>query len=121
MPLAPHNFRLEREGDALVVSVLRNVSSLVEETMKAELAQLQSALEDPTIKGVVFDFDSIEYFGSTMLEAMLRVWGGVQKSGRRMSICNVSRVGREVLHVSKFDTIWGIHNSRQAAISDVAA
>lgn len=115
------NFEYQPEGQTLVVTVLRNVTSVADQDLKAELEAIKERMREERVRAVIFDFSQVSFFGSTMLEALLIMWKSAQAHNCQMSLCNVSRVGREVLHVSKFDTIWQIFPTRKAALQALAA
>ena len=112
----PKNFGAETEGQTLIVMPLVNVSRLAEKDVKPELDELLSQLGETTLRNVVVDFGRISYFGTSMLEALHRIWKRIRGFGGRMALCNVSALQREVLHVAGFDTLWPICSSRHEAI-----
>ena len=112
-------FELERQGPVLLISPTCNVSSLAEENVKPELDQLFAQLQSPEIKSVAIDFERVNYFGSSMLETLRRMWQQISERGGMMVICNVSEMEREVLHVTRFDTIWPVCGSREDALAKV--
>jgi hypothetical protein len=48
------------------------------------------------------------------------LWQKVRAGKGKMVLCNVSDVGREILHVSRFDTLWPICDSCEKALEAVA-
>ena len=59
-----------------------------------------------------FDMVKVNYFGSSMLEAMLYLWKKINTEGGKMAVCCVSDTAREILELSRFDTIWPICQSQ---------
>jgi anti-anti-sigma factor len=116
----PQVFRTERVGGALVVVPACSVGSLAAEEVKPELRLLLAQLDDPGVLHAVVDLEHVAYFGTSMLEVMHAVWRRLRDRGGRLAVCGVSGVGREVLRVSRFDTLWEIHDSRQAALEAVS-
>lgn len=114
-------FEVEVTQPTLIVLPQENVCSLADERVQPELMRLQERLENPALRNVVIDFGRIEYFGSSMLEAMLKLWKQVHALGGRMAVCNVSEIGREVLQVGRFDTLWQVYDTREAALLGVQA
>jgi hypothetical protein len=51
---------------------------------------------------------------------MAALWKRVRGGGGKMAVCNVSETGREILQVTKFDTLWPIGPSRQEALKAVS-
>jgi len=108
------------DGSTLVVVPLGRVGSLAGEGVIAQLEELTKRLGASGLKHVVFDFEKVDYFGSSMLGAMHAVWKHVSTADGKMAVCNVSEVEREVLQVSRFDTLWPIYASRQEAVAAVS-
>lgn len=109
-------FMVESAGNALVVTPQRNISSLAEEELQPQWEDILQRLRLPEIKHVVFDFAKLDYFGSSMLEAMLYLWKEINESGGKLAVCNVSETAGEILKLSRFETIWPICEGRDAAL-----
>jgi anti-anti-sigma factor len=109
-------FEVEVLQPTLIVVPQENVNSLIDDRVQPELARLFTILAESAVHNVVVDFGQIEYFGSSMLEAMLKLWKHASSLGGKMAVCNLSEVGREVLQVGRFDTLWDICDSREAAL-----
>ena len=113
-------FDAESESETLIVVPLGNVRSLAEENVKPELDGILEQLRGPGVRNVVLDCEKIPYFGTTMLEAMLAIWRCARAREGKMALCNVSDIAREILGVSKFDTLWPICSSREEALRVVS-
>jgi anti-anti-sigma factor len=109
-------FDVSTRGDALVIAPLRNISSLAEDEVQSQWEEILGLLRDGNVKNVIFDFHGISYFGSSMLEAMLVLWKRIRPGGGRMAVCNVGPDAREILRLSKFDTIWPVCSSLEEAL-----
>jgi anti-anti-sigma factor len=116
---APRTFSVSSENDTLIMVPLRNVGSLGEEDTKPELDAMLDQLKRRERQNVVVDFAKVSYFGTAMLKAMHAIWRHVRDVGGRMAVCNVSDMGRAVLHVSRFDTLWPVCASRSEAVEEV--
>jgi anti-anti-sigma factor len=112
-------FQTERLGDTLVVVPKFSVGGLAAEEVKPELRMLLAQLEDPELIHAVIDLEHVAYFGTSMLEVMHAVWRRLRDRGGKLVVCSVSGVGREVLRISRFDTLWEICDSRQKALAAV--
>jgi len=109
-------FHLENHSATLVVVPLGNISSLAGDQVQPELERVLAEFDRLGAKSVVVDFSKVSYFGSVMLAAVQMLWRRVRAAGGKLAVSNVSQVGREVLQVSKFDTIWPIFNTRAEAL-----
>jgi anti-sigma B factor antagonist len=109
-------FQIEREGATLMIAPQRSVTSLSDDDVKAEMASILETLESGDAKNIVFDFSRLDYCGSSMLEAMRRLWKNLPHGQGKLVICNANPVLRDILHVTRFDTLWPIYNTRQEAL-----
>ena len=115
----PKMFNIEIKNGTLVVMPQRTVGSFSDEHVKPELDSLLEQLQQPEVQNVVIDLSKVAYFGTIMLGAMHLIWRRVRESKGKMALCNVSNVGREVLRVSGFDTLWPLCSSREEAVECV--
>lgn len=115
MPV-PAIFHVETSGRTIVVVPQQNIGSLADEQVQPELQAILQQLAQPDLANLVIDFEKVDYFGSSMLEAMLKLWKTVDAAGGKTAICNLSRVGLEVLQIGRFDTLWTILPSREEAL-----
>src|SRR3954464_1348374 len=107
--------RLEHEGATLIVSPLFTFGRFTEGELVEEWGNILQRIDSPEVTQVVVDLGHIPYFGSTLLDWMVQMWNRTQKKGGCLAVCNPSDVGREVLAIAKFDTLWGIYSSREEA------
>jgi anti-sigma B factor antagonist len=114
-------FQIERAGATMVVSPQRSVTSLSDDDVKDELGGLLEVLESGEVNRIVFDFGKIEYCGSSMLEAMRRLWKSLPKADGKLIVCGVNSVIRDILHVTRFDTLWTIYDTRDDAMKAAQA
>jgi anti-anti-sigma factor len=113
----PKFFRVDPEGDILVFTAANSLGSLVEDDVRDEWEALLGEFDLHGAKNAIMDLGALDYFGSIMLELMVVLWKRVSAKRGRMVICNVSRVGNEILHTAKFHTIWPIVGTREEAIA----
>lgn len=114
-------FKTVRVGKVLVVELLGVVSSLADNSVLTELERVRSEFRDGSHTALVVDLEQAAYFGSSLLEAVRILWNDVSAKKGKIALCNASEVGREVLHVAKFDQVWPLVNSREEAIQLVSA
>lgn len=109
-------FTLSRDDRTLILALEGKVGSLNAADLLSEVDVLLDEVNWDGIDGVVVDFADVDYFGSEVLEAILRVWNRVHPAGGRLAVCNLSDVGRDILSLSRFDTLWQVADSREAAV-----
>ncbi len=115
----PKIFSAECDEQTLIVALLGNVSSLADQNVKPELDALLEQLQRAELRNVVVDFEKVAYFGTTTLAAMHAIWRRVRDANGKMVLCNLSTMGREILHVSGFHALWPIYASREEALEAV--
>jgi anti-anti-sigma factor len=114
-------FALERAGDVLVVVLGQSLDSLSGSDLLEERAILLDEIRDPAIRAVVFDFASVEYFDSLVLDTLCHVWKHLRERDARMALCNLSKVGDEVLRACRLDALWRPHPSRLSALDAIGS
>lgn len=112
-------FVLDTEGPTLIIEPVRELGGFSEDEVRGEWDQLLEHLNQTGFKSVILDLGKLSYFGSTMLEMMVVLWKRLSAKHGKLAVCNVSAVGREILHVAKFDTIWPICKNRGEALEKV--
>lgn len=117
----PRFFTVTLERQSLIVTPLQSIGNLADEEVQVEWDEILARLENSEAKHVVFDFEKLSYFGSSMLEAMLVLWKRVHPNEGKMAICNTTEATSKIFQLSKLDTIWPICDSRQAALDTVHA
>jgi anti-anti-sigma regulatory factor len=114
--MAPLIFTVSRQGRVLIAALNRDVGNFAEAEIIRETKRLIDQARSAPVPGVVVDFEHAEYFGSTMLEALRLLWTHLRQTNTRLVLCRVSEVGREILEVAHFDTVWPICATREEAV-----
>jgi anti-anti-sigma factor len=109
-------FLFEQDDDTLIVAPLRDLGSFAEEDIQEELAAAVRRLQRPEVRHVVVDFENIVYFGSTMLSAINKLWKSARQEGGRLVLCHLTPRQREVLEVTKLNTVWPMCGDREEAL-----
>ena len=115
----PRFFDAKDEGKTLVVASVTDIGGLVGEEMAYELTGLLERFESSDLRNVVIDLEESPYFGTSMLQVMTALWKRVRARGGKMALCRVSNTGREILRVTRFDTLWPICDGRNEALQTV--
>lgn len=113
------HFAVETMGDTLIVMPRESVSSLAGNDIEAELPRILDAMKRHRSRHIVIDLGSTECLGSLMLAVMLALSTRVGRDGGALALCNVSGVGREVLQITRFESLWPVCNSRSEALEQV--
>ena len=110
-------FRIERDGDTLVVEVLREIPRLTDEDFEAELDHVEQELARPGLNNLVIDLFHVSYLESYTLNTMFALWKRVRMRGGKMALCSVPGLAREILEITNFDKLWPMCSSREEALA----
>ncbi|HZT79004.1 MAG TPA: STAS domain-containing protein [Gemmataceae bacterium] len=114
-------FDIERDGDVLVIVPKTDLGESEYDGLEAAAHLIFDELAKGGVRGVVLDFQRTDYCGSTALGLFIRLWKRVCERGGRMAFCNVSEHEKEVLAVTRLDSLWPICPTRQEALKAVTA
>ena len=103
----------------LIFSACGEVGTLVEDEAREEWEALLDVVGKRDAKHAIIDLTELDYFGSIMLYLMVRLWKRVSAREGNLVICNVSKVGEEILKTAKFDSMWPIVATRDEALAAV--
>jgi anti-anti-sigma factor len=109
-------FRTSAIGDILVVELAGVVSSLADDSITRELDAVRERLRQGAFHAIIVDLGQVAYFGSSMLEAIRAMWNDLAPKSGRLVLCNASEIAREILQIAKFDQIWPLVETREAAV-----
>jgi len=112
-------FTMERHGEILILSPNMNLSELELSSFDEETRAVVQHFEEYGFRSVIFDFTGTDYYGSTALGFFVKMWKRVRNADGQMAFCNVSDHEREVLKLTRLDSLWAICSSRNEAITTV--
>ena len=118
--MSPPIYTVTQQGDVLIATLNRDVGNFAEAEILRETKGLIERHKASAVTGVVVDFEHAEYFGSTMLEALRLLWTSLRTANRRLVLSRVSDIGREILQVAHFDTVWPICDTLEAALREIS-
>jgi anti-anti-sigma factor len=112
-------FSLEEISGAVVIQIGAETGSLSSQAMSHELLPLLDEINNRAAPAVVLDFNQQPYFGSALLEDVLRIGRAAQEAGGLMALCNFSTTGKELIELARFHHLWPIFPSRDEALEYV--
>ncbi|MGE0378991.1 MAG: STAS domain-containing protein [Planctomycetaceae bacterium] len=77
-------------------------------------AMLDSGAVDPP--KLVVDLSQVDFFGSTFIELLFRIWKRLQDRSGQFAICGLSPYCREVLSVTNLHRLWQTYETRDEAL-----
>ena len=108
-------------GQTLVVAPLFTYKAFAEGDVAAEWAALEERLKAPHVTNVIIDLSALPFFGSTVLEWMVKIWRQVKDKPGQCALCSVSEVGVQILQAARLHTVWQIYPSRAEAVKALTA
>lgn len=112
-------FEIERTSEAVVLIPQSNLSELEFEQFEAEAGPVLETLGQTPGTNVVVDFHKTDFFGSSALGFFMKLIHQVRKGNGRMVFCNLSDHEKEILRVTKTDTMCSICPTRAEAIESL--
>jgi len=111
------NLNHETQNGALVLKPARRIDSSSAKAFEDDA----SALLDAGPKKVVIDASDLDYISSAGLRVILTTAKKAKAAGGGLTIANARNNVKEVLAVSGFDGIFGLHDSVAQAIASLGA
>ncbi len=114
-------FNVTTEAGVTVVTLTTECAHIDEsivDTLNRRLMDLATSLKTPAI---VLDLSAVEFFGSSFIETMFRLWKRLQSQGSaRFAVCGLNHNCREVLEVTHLDQLWTVRTTRAEALTALA-
>ena len=104
------NHEVTEEGKAIVVAFEGDVDLSV--TGRAQ---------SPSRKGrpVIVDMAGVSYIDSSGVASLVESLQAARKAGCEFALAAVSEPALRVLHLARLDTVFTIHESREAALAEI--
>lgn len=107
-----------KEGEVTVVvfgAEQRHLDEVGLEKIGRQLVEVAQAASPPLL---VLDMSPTEFFGSSFIEALFRVWKKLNtQPGAKFAISGLQPYCREVLEVTHLDRLWPLPATRAEAIA----
>ena len=114
-------FAIARVDQAVILAPQRDLSEFDFAQIDAEASEVMGKISKGSGVNVVVDFSKMDYCGSTALSFFTRLFKKTRLRGGEMAFCNVSPGEREVLRITRLDTLWPICDTLDDALAAVAA
>jgi len=113
---AARTFEIERAGKTLVLIPQSNPNEFDSGQLDAVANEVLTMLDQALGTSVVIDCHNTDFFSSSTLGFFMQLWLRVRIRNGRMAFCNLSGQEKEILHLTKADTLWSICPSRIDAL-----
>lgn len=109
-------WRTEARGAALVVGPS---GAIDHDSAEAFQTNLTAALHQSAETGgpLVVDFGDVEYMSSVGLRALMRVSKAAKAKSVTLAVANMNETMLEIFQISRFDKIFPVHVSVDAAVA----
>jgi anti-anti-sigma factor len=107
---------VEQIGETVVITPSKDLRELAFEQIEADAEHALQLLDGIHVKNVVVDFCQTDYYGSTALSFFVKLWKRVCEIDGGMAFCHLSAHEREILGITKLDTLWAICETREEAL-----
>lgn len=94
------------------------VKAITEEVLARSTDPILKAAEARAAR-MVIDLKGVEFFSSSFIELLFRVWNRLKRGDGRFALCNLHEYCREVLRITNLDKLWSICDTREQAIAAV--
>jgi len=111
-----------KDGDVTIVVFGAGQRHLDEVGLEAIATQLIQIADEAKPPRVVLDMTMTEFFGSSFIEILFRVWKKLNtQPNAKFAISGLQEYCREVLEVTHLDKLWPLYATRADAIAGMAA
>jgi len=121
MPEQP-TFDVTTQGGMTIAAFRPEIAQIDEsviEVVNRQLLELTVRLQKPEL---VLDLTAVNFFGSSFIETMFRVWKRLQSQpGAKFALCGLQPNCREVLEITHLDQLWPICESPAKAVAELNA
>lgn len=100
-------------NDICIVDVEREFTSVVKSALKAEI---QPYIDDPNVKGILFNFSAVSFIDSETIGLLVRIYKLLHALNKPFGICNINNNILEVFRLSKLDKIIKLYPNEEKAI-----
>ena len=111
-----NDFLLERHGDALIVTPTGSIENLQWSAVEQAAELVLGPLDSHRAPLVVFDLGHLQIFGSVFLALLLRCQKLVRTHGGEMVLCCLTPAARQLLQLTRVDSLWAIYETRPEAL-----
>lgn len=110
------SFQVQWRGNCLIVLPASNVEGMRWDLIDPAATIILGPLNSQAVPMVIFDLSQLNFFGSVFLALLLRCHKLVKSRGGELVLCSPSEMARDLLQITRLDTLWAIYDSREDAL-----
>lgn len=115
-------FEVVRHGEITVVIFTFTLRNVDEVRLQEACRELEEIAETSAPPWMVVDLSAAEYFGSSFVEALLRLWERVcSRDDARFAVGGIQQYCREALEVTRVDRLIQLFATRDEAVAALSA
>ena len=107
---------VEQHGLTCVVHVGPEYTNLDDQSLQGFQDRLLECSDLPDTANLVVDLSHTDFFGTSFLEVLFRVWNRIQRKGGNFALSGLKPYPKEVIRVSKLDKLWRLCPNVEAGI-----
>lgn len=119
MGSASDMFSVEMAGSTIVISPVGNMNSLSGELLTEAAEMMTQLIESHESPMLVIDLSGVPSCSSVFMSFLLRCHKAVKSRGGEMVLSGVSHTMRELLSLTRLDTVWAVYQTRLEALDAV--
>jgi anti-anti-sigma factor len=119
-PESKHNMLQQRQvGQTLVITPTSDLREFEFDEVEAAAEFTLKQVGSGAARNVIIDFRNTDFYGSTALAFFVKLWKRVTSAGGELAFCNVSQHEREILEITRLETLWPLCDSLEQALAAV--
>ncbi len=108
--------------DGVTVLSFRPKGVSLTESVMAQVSAAFTAAADSNPGKVVVDLDQVEFFSSSFIEVLFRLWRQLKKHEQGdFALAGLNTYCQEILDVTNLSSVWSIYPTRRDAITALLA
>ena len=93
-----------------------NLEESLLDQIQAYLLETADEIDPPYL---VVDLSRTQFFGSSFIEVLFRVWNRIKKRDGRFALCALRDYCDEVIQITNLDRVWGIYPDQDSAVDGI--
>lgn len=111
--------KVEQVDGVTVARLDADYSALDEEHLEETQSQLFALVDRSEQPLLVLDFSQTEFFSSTFIEVIFRVWNRLNKRSGKLALAGLQPFCLDILKTAKLDTLWRIYSDVDEAVTSL--
>jgi anti-sigma B factor antagonist len=119
MDSASDFLRLEMAGGTIVISPVGDMNSFSAELLSEAAEMMSGVIESQEPPMLVIDLSGVPSCSSVFMSFLLKCHKAVKGRNGEMVLSGLSQMLRELLSLTRLDTVWAVYQTRAEALEAV--